>query len=136
MRMFLNVLSDKQLQLLPFLAGLKREFILVGDTAIALQIGYRKSMDFDLFKVKNFQKRTIKQKIARASFPKLLLFENTEGIHYLVNDVKITFFHYPFPIQGVVSINHYLKMPDLLTLAAMKFYAMGCIAKWKDYVDF
>jgi hypothetical protein len=26
-------------------------------------------------------------------------------------------------------------MPDLLTLAAMKFYAMGRRAKWKDYVD-
>lgn len=26
-------------------------------------------------------------------------------------------------------------MPDLLTLAAMKFYAMGRRSKWKDYVD-
>jgi hypothetical protein len=26
-------------------------------------------------------------------------------------------------------------MPDLLTLAAMKFYAMGRRAKWKDYID-
>jgi len=26
-------------------------------------------------------------------------------------------------------------MPDLLTLAAMKAYALGSRAKWKDYVD-
>lgn len=28
-----------------------------------------------------------------------------------------------------------LKLPDLLTLAAMKAYALGRRAKWKDYVD-
>jgi hypothetical protein len=28
-----------------------------------------------------------------------------------------------------------LKMPDLLTLAAMKAFALGRRAKWKDYVD-
>jgi hypothetical protein len=28
-----------------------------------------------------------------------------------------------------------IKMPDLLHLAAMKAYALGRRAKWKDYVD-
>jgi hypothetical protein len=28
-----------------------------------------------------------------------------------------------------------IDMPDLLTLAAMKAYALGRRAKWKDYVD-
>ena len=28
-----------------------------------------------------------------------------------------------------------IHMPDLLTLAAMKAYALGGRAKWKDYVD-
>ncbi|MCB6599156.1 hypothetical protein LI118_17050, partial [Erysipelatoclostridium ramosum] len=28
-----------------------------------------------------------------------------------------------------------IKLPDLLTLAAMKAYALGRRAKWKDYVD-
>lgn len=28
-----------------------------------------------------------------------------------------------------------IKLPDLLTLAAMKAFALGRRAKWKDYVD-
>jgi hypothetical protein len=33
------------------------------------------------------------------------------------------------------EIKGIIKMPDLLTLAAMKAFALGRRAKWKDYVD-
>jgi len=52
-----------------------------------------------------------------------------------VNDVKMTFFHYPFKISFTERLNSIIKMPDLLTLAAMKAFALGQRAKWKDYVD-
>ena len=48
--MHLNVLNETQLTQLELLKNFKREFTLVGGTAIALQIGHRKSIDFDLFK--------------------------------------------------------------------------------------
>lgn len=133
--MYLHILSDEQKALLPFLGQFKKEFILVGGTAIALQIGHRKSIDFDLFKQKSLNKQKIKEKINALNLSKQLLFENSDGIHYLVNTVKITFFQYPFAIKAVLDIEGTIKMPDLLTLAAMKFYAMGRRAKWKDYVD-
>ena len=63
------------------------------------------------------------------------MFEDADGIHYLINNVKVTFFYYPFNIKGEISVTKNLQMPNLLTLAAMKFYAMGRRAKWKDYVD-
>ena len=48
----------------------------------------------------------------------------------------MTFFHYPFrTIKPRVAIQDVIKMPDLLSLAAMKAYALGQRAKWKDYVD-
>ncbi len=133
--MHLNILSDSQQELLPFLATFKREFILVGGTAIALQIGHRMSIDFDLFKQNVINKRKIKEKVNDLDIKKQLLFEDGDGIHFLINDVKMTFFQYPFPITGTVSLGKSIKMPDLLTLTAMKFYAMGRRAKWKDYVD-
>ena len=38
------------MQLLPLMAQFKREYYLVGGTAIALYIGHRRSIDFDMFK--------------------------------------------------------------------------------------
>ena len=49
--------------------------------------------------------------------------------------MKITFFHYPYEISRSENLGDNLKMPDLLTLSAMKAFALGQRAKWKDYVD-
>ena len=48
-----DILSKEQAELLPLIQQFKREFYLVGGTAIALQIGHRRSIDFDLFKLSN-----------------------------------------------------------------------------------
>jgi len=34
-----------------------------------------------------------------------------------------------------LNFESYVKLPDLLTLGAMKAFALGKRAKWKDYVD-
>ena len=46
----------------------------------------------------------------------------------------MTFFHYPFGIKFTKNFDG-LRIPDLATLAAMKTFAIGHRAKWKDYVD-
>ena len=53
----------------------------------------------------------------------------------VIQEVKTTFFYYPFAIQASCELKDALMIPDLLTLAAMKAYALGRRAKWKDYVD-
>jgi hypothetical protein len=90
--MYLNILSKEQEDLLPFLKQFNKKFILVGGTGIALQIGHRKSIDFDLFCTKPINKTAIKKSIAQIEFNKQLLFEDGDGIHYLINNVKVTFF--------------------------------------------
>jgi len=54
---------------------------------------------------------------------------------YFINKVKVTFFHYPFIIQRNIIFEQILRLPDLITLGAMKSFALGRRAKWKDYVD-
>ena len=39
-----EILSKKQIELLPFIAQFRRNFYLVGGTAIALHIGHRRSI--------------------------------------------------------------------------------------------
>ena len=102
--MYLNILSEEQEALLPWLKKYRNKFVLVGGTAIALQIGHRRSIDFDLFCTTPINKAAIKKSLKEIKFEKRLLFEDGDGLHYLVNNVKITFFHYPFPIKGSLYI--------------------------------
>ena len=48
-----EIFNPNQIQLLPLVKQFKKEFYLVGGTAIALHIGHRRSIDFDLFKLSN-----------------------------------------------------------------------------------
>ena len=48
---------------------------------------------------------------------------------------KVTFFHYPFLIKRGEMFEQIIHLPDLITLGAMKAFALGRRAKWKDYVD-
>jgi hypothetical protein len=38
-------------------------------------------------------------------------------------------------VDHTIKLGKVVTMPDLLTLAAMKAFALGRRAKWKDYVD-
>jgi len=44
-----EILSGNQMALLPFVQKFIKEYYLAGGTAIALHIGHRRSIDFDLF---------------------------------------------------------------------------------------
>ena len=68
-------------------------------------------------------------------FSKQTLFEDIDQIHFLINEVKITFFNYPYPVKHNEMVKSYISMPTLLSLSAMKAFALGRRAKWKDYVD-
>ena len=130
-----NILTKEQVELLPLIKQFKREFYLVGGTAIALQIGHRRSIDFDLFKYSNLNYTRIEKKIKSARMPYQITRKVTEQVNVVVNSVKATFFQYPYTIDAKVDFENCMRMPDLLTLAAMKAFALGQRSKWKDYVD-
>ena len=52
-----------------------------------------------------------------------------------IHEVKFTFYEYPFKIDAKCRFEDYLRLPELIDLAAMKAYALGRRSKWKDYVD-
>ena len=133
--MYLNILSEEQFLQLKWLNLFKKDFMLVGGTAIALQLGHRRSIDFDLFKNKPFNKNQLKGIFKSNDIKFQLLHEDYDGLHILINDVKWTFFFYPFQIKAKLKFEEFIKTPSLITLAAMKAYALGRRLKWKDYVD-
>lgn len=130
-----EILSNSQLEVLQLIKSFKDSFGLVGGTAIALQLGHRKSNDFDLFTNTSFGNGTIVNKILRQATIESTIVDQTDELTVIVKDVKLTFLYYPFPLDFKESFEDVIKMPDLLTLAAMKVYALGRRSKWKDYVD-
>jgi hypothetical protein len=130
-----EILNNDQNQLLPLIKLFRREFYLVGGTAIALQIGHRESVDFDLFKATSFSSKKVLNKIDTKNFRYIITRRVSEQLNLNILNVKMTFFEYPYPIEHPVDFGKYVFMPDLLTLSAMKAFALGRRSKWKDYVD-
>lgn len=131
-----EILSEEQGRLLPLIRLFKKDFGLVGGTAIALQIGHRQSVDFDLFTtVEEFDTLAVRKKIRNGNTIDRVVTDASGHYTVIVLGVRITFFFYPFPIAFSERFQDVIQMPDLLTLAAMKAYALGRRPKWRDYVD-
>ncbi|MFZ1292540.1 MAG: nucleotidyl transferase AbiEii/AbiGii toxin family protein [Melioribacteraceae bacterium] len=131
-----EILTNKQIELLPVLKYFSKEYLLVGGTAIALYLGHRESIDFDLFSLERIKRINVKNYLSGKSYKDYkLLKEEEDQLHFIINGVKLTFFQFPFILEKQNTFDGVIGMPDLITLAAMKALALGGRGKWKDYVD-
>jgi hypothetical protein len=130
-----EILAGAQLKLLSIVKLFSNKFGLVGGTAIALHLGHRESLDFDLFSFNGFNNYSIKAAIAKSVVIDTVLVNKKGEYTFLIEGVKFTFFQFPYKINFSESFDDVIKLPDILTLAAMKAFALGRRAKWKDYVD-
>ena len=130
-----EILSDSQRELLPVMERFRREYYLVGGTAIALHIGHRRSIDFDMFKMAAINHKRNLDTISASGHEFLVTRRVQEHMDVLVNGVKVTFFQYPYEVAAECKFGKTFRLPSLLSLAAMKAYALGRRSKWKDYVD-
>jgi len=134
--MYKKILTKQQLELLPFLQKFSKSYYLVGGTAIALHIGHRRSIDFDMFTLKRINRTKIKKIINQCNFSiQHLIYEDSDQLHIIINAVKLTFYRFPYTITANCPFEKIISLPSLLDLGAMKAFALGRRAKWKDYVD-
>lgn len=130
-----EILTLEQVKLLPLVHVFSKDFGLVGGTAVALHLGHRRSIDFDLFSGKKFGNQSILNKILKRWKYDEIIVNKLDELTLIIKAVKFTFFRYSFPVDYSENFEGMIIMPDLLTLAAMKAFALGQRAKWKDYVD-
>jgi hypothetical protein len=133
--MHTEALSKDGLLLLPALPAFG-EFYLAGGTALALQIGHRVSVDFDLFCRERIEGALLAD-AERIFAPEPLtpLVDNADQLTFLVRGVKLTFLHYPFPIlEPLVSLDG-LPALSVKEIAATKAYTIGRRGTYKDYID-
>lgn len=134
--MHTDILTKKQLDLLPIvkLYG-SRGYYLVGGTALALQLGHRRSIDFDFFIDKHFNNNKIIEEVENIYPIEQTYINQTDQLAIVVHEVQMTWYRYEYSIPLQSEWEGYIKIPDPLTIGAMKAFALGQRAKWKDYVD-
>lgn len=130
-----DILTPEQALLLPLIQKFSKEFYLVGGTALALQYGHRRSIDFDLFNPNMFNNQTIRRAIQKSHKINNIHIESVGEFTLIIDQIKTTFFHFEYPIIHQLWFEKCISLPDDLTIGAMKAFAMGQRNKWKDYAD-
>jgi len=133
--MHLEILQTNQKELLPYLNRFEASHYLVGGTAIALQIGHRRSIDFDLFTKGTLDHASLLEPFRSTFGIDQIMIDEPQELTFSTNGVKLTFLAYPFSVEHHSHEELVLPTPDLVTLGALKAYALGRRGKWKDYVD-
>lgn len=118
------------------LSAFKGDFILAGGTGLALQLGHRKSEDFDFFTDRKFENDGVLRKISAISNSgKIQQLQNEPGtLTVLVNDVKLSFFSIGSgPAAPVVETPEV----DIYCVREIGVFKLSALlrAAYKDYVD-
>lgn len=114
--------------------GVARDFYLAGGTALALQIGHRRSIDLDWFSKATFSVAKLKKSLSNLGKLEVIS-EDEETLNILLDGVKISFFRYDYKwIFPLVEFNG-LKIADERDIAAMKLDAISSRGSKKDFID-
>ena len=122
-----------------------KPYILCGGTALAMQIGHRKSedLDFMMWRISKTEKpevdwnaieKELKEKIGEIQNFNMLGFDQVE---FLVKGVKFSFFvsdNYS-PVSSPVDYLGNIRLADIESIMAMKMEVMLRRMKFRDYYD-
>lgn len=113
-----------------------KRFYLAGGTALALQIGHRRSVDFDFFSQDPLPSNplaNVKRAFADSSI--VVTYQAPEQLNALVDGVKVTLFHYPYPVIDNFIVWKDISLASIREIAAMKAFSIGKRLSYKDYID-
>jgi len=135
--MFPSILSRKQINLIEQFDFLKNYgFYLAGGTALAIQVGYRTSLDFDFYTKKSFDSKKL-QRLLEKKFKKTILLQKDEDTLIVkINDIAVSFFKYSYPlIFSLIKQGKFLPMASKEDIAAMKIVAVSDRGAKRDFID-
>jgi len=120
----------KSLQQIPNFSNLR----LAGGTALALQLGHRKSIDLDLFGAINIDELSLSKSLAGFGNPTLL--NKSENIYiYLLNGIKVDIVNYHYPWLEKEILLDKISLAGKIDIAAMKLAAITGRGTKKDFID-
>ena len=136
-KLHFEILSKEQLEIINRISEINKNFLLVGGTAISLQIGHRQSIDFDFFSDKEFDMDSLKNDLRKyISFDKVLI-DKINEFTFISNNVKLTYLYYPFKItENIIQTEYNINIPDInpLEIKGIKITRLSN-SQWIDKFD-
>lgn len=129
------VLSKEGIATWEKLKQLRGNFILGGGTGLALQLGHRRSIDFDFFSYKKISNSLLNQCKKIFGFTKVLINNQDELTFLTKENVKITFIYYPYKFAHKIKMFEGIKVLNIIDIASAKAYTLNRRASLKDYID-
>jgi Nucleotidyl transferase AbiEii toxin, Type IV TA system len=120
----------KRLMLRPVL----EPFLLVDGTALALQLGHRKSIDLDLFTPISFNGSNLLE-ILSSAFEIGIELEEPNMLITNIEGIKVDFVKMSYPILYPTLLVKGVRMLDLRDIAPMKLKAVAQRGSKKDFFD-
>jgi len=112
------------------------DFLLAGGTSLSLQLGYRKSIDLDMFSYQEFDSIELeKYLVKKYQFVTRRAFEKNTVLGY-IDDIKVDFVAHLYPLLNQPIEEETIRMYSLQDLACMKLVAISDNGtRLKDFVD-
>ena len=122
-----------------------KPFVLVGGTALSLQLNKRQSEDLDFMCWKKSAKdkpeipiSSIKREIETVANIDSMEIGGFNFVSFIVEGVKLSFYAAPrkrIPSMQVIPFKNNLQLADIKSIGAMKMEAMLRRSKFRDYYD-
>lgn len=111
-----------------------KQAYLAGGSALALQFGHRRSIDFDFFSESEFESKSVNANLKKIGIYKEEN-ETPKTMVGLFNQTKFSLFHYPYSliVPTIPYLGVSLAGPE--DIAAMKLVAITDRGTKKDYID-
>jgi hypothetical protein len=133
--MHAKALTRKATELFPQFRRFKG-FYLVGGTALALQIGHRISVDFDMFSEQKLPVNLLKRVKQIFSGSEISVTYRAPGqLNILIDKVQTTFFEYEYPVINALLKHQGVAIASIREISAMKAFFIGRRLSYKDYID-
>ena len=133
--MHAETLSKNTRIVLGKIAPIVKQFYLAGGTALALEFGHRISVDLDFFSQDSFSVPVLIEKLNDLGDLKIED-QSEDTFNGSLDGVKISFFHYPYPLLFETKDYEGVSIADERDISAMKIQAISGRGSKKDFVDF
>jgi len=139
--MHTEILSDRHLELLQWLsdAAVLPGAYMAGGTALALQTGWRMSVDFDFFTQGDFDPYRLSETLRQAYEHDFTVRRITDGTcDVVISGIQVSFFRYPYKLlRPPRSSQAYpgIRLASVEDIACMKVIAVGQRGARKDFFD-
>jgi len=110
------------------------DFLLVGGTSLALQIGHRNSVDLDFFGDVEIDVDLFRKEISK--YGEFNILKQSKNILIAsINGIKTDFVHYNYPLVAEYKEIDGIRLISKQDIAAMKLNAISGRGSKKDFID-